>query len=331
MKIERQKLLETIEIVKPGLASKEFIEQSTSFAFQAGKLITFNDEISVSHPIDLDIEGTVKAEELHGLLSKMKGEVIDFDLSDDEVQLKCGKFKAGLKLDLEVKLPLESLEGGGKWYSLPDDFIDGLSFAKFSASKDMTSPVLTCLHVDGSFVESSDNYRITRYALKGDVGKEFLIPATVADQLCRYSFQEVSVGKSWVHFRNDAGTVFSVRTFSSKFPEISGMLDIQGVELKLPRKIQEMLDRASILAKRDYKLDEEVLVKVHDNKFIVRGQGEVGWSEEEANVRYSGDPILFKANPDFLKAMSDVRECVVGERVIKFQGENWQHLIALHG
>ena len=60
--MNREDILEALEIVKPGLASKEHIEQSTCFAFKNGKVMTFNDEISVSHPVEgLDgLEGAIK-------------------------------------------------------------------------------------------------------------------------------------------------------------------------------------------------------------------------------------------------------------------------------
>ena len=61
--MQKQELITALEKVKPGLASKDLIEQSTSFAFINGKVITYNDEISISHPVkDLKIEGAVQAE-----------------------------------------------------------------------------------------------------------------------------------------------------------------------------------------------------------------------------------------------------------------------------
>ena len=48
MKLNKADLQRALEIVKPGLANKEMIEHSTSFAFINGKVITYNDEISLS-------------------------------------------------------------------------------------------------------------------------------------------------------------------------------------------------------------------------------------------------------------------------------------------
>ena len=66
--IKRAELKEALETVKPGLASKEIIEQSTSFAFMGDKVVTYNNKISMSHPVKgLDITGAVKADEMYQL------------------------------------------------------------------------------------------------------------------------------------------------------------------------------------------------------------------------------------------------------------------------
>ena len=51
MKINRLILQKALETVKPGLANKEMIEQATSFAFMKDKVVTYNDEISISYQI----------------------------------------------------------------------------------------------------------------------------------------------------------------------------------------------------------------------------------------------------------------------------------------
>ena len=69
MKLNKTDLQKALEIVKPGLANKEMIEHSTSFAFIGGRVVTYNDEISLSHPVEgLEIEGAIHAEELYKLL-----------------------------------------------------------------------------------------------------------------------------------------------------------------------------------------------------------------------------------------------------------------------
>jgi len=329
--LKKSKLLESLEIVKPGLSSREFLEQSTSFAFLPGYVATFNDEISVRHPIDLDISGAVQAEELYGILTKLGSEEVALTMKDRELLISCGKFKAGISVEPEILLPLHDIpmEENGAGRHLPEDFIKALSFVKFSASRDLSTPVLTCIYVHDHYMDSSDNFRITRYRMQEAVDSSFLIPASVVDVLSRYTFSEIMVMDSWVHFSNSKGTIFSVRTFDADFPDIPRKLDIYGTQVGLPRKLVDMLERASVVVKKDTRLDEEVLVRIEENEFIICGQGDVGWTEERANIKYKGDPISFRIAPEFLKNMAQIRHCTIGQNIIKFQGENWEHVIAL--
>ena len=75
MKINKAELQTALEKVKPGLASRELIEQSTSFAFMGDRVVTYNDEISISHPVaGVDINGAVKAQALYDFVSEVKKE-----------------------------------------------------------------------------------------------------------------------------------------------------------------------------------------------------------------------------------------------------------------
>ena len=79
MKIKRAELLSTLTALRPGLASKEIIEQSTSFIFSDGRVVTYNDEVAVQHPVDLDIIGAVQGKELFALLNKLKSQIEKVD------------------------------------------------------------------------------------------------------------------------------------------------------------------------------------------------------------------------------------------------------------
>src|SRR6056297_2653647 len=241
MKINKQELIKALEIVRAGLANKEMIEQSTSFAFMDGKVVTYNDEISISHPVpDLELTGAVKANELYQLLNKTEKEEIQFDSTESEIRIRAGRAKAGITLQEEVNLPLDELGSQGKWRKVPPQLIQALKFTLFSCSNDMSKPVLTCIHVNknGSLAESSDNYRLTRHNLGGKLPvKSFLIPASSVKKLIKYPISHIAEGQGWVHFKTEDGTIFSCRTFEDNYPDTSNMWEIEGEEIELPKSI----------------------------------------------------------------------------------------------
>lgn len=214
MKISRVELLEALQKVKPGLANKELIEQSTSFAFIGDRVVTYNDEISVSHPVEglENMRGAIKAKTLYEFLARVKDEEIEIEQEENEVLIKTGRSKAGFRFEYEIRLPLEEVGEIGKWKKLPEDFVDALRLSYPACSNDMSRPILTCVNIQGDKVEASDSFQIIQYQLKKKTPADFLIPASSVKELIKYDIQEVSVGENWVHFRTSEGTVFSSRT-----------------------------------------------------------------------------------------------------------------------
>ena len=171
MKINKKELQEALTIVKPGLASKEILEQTTSFAFIDNRVVTYNDEISISHPVgDIDFEGAVKAEELYGLLSRVSKEEVELEADGDILKFSCGRVKAGLRLDKEVFLPIK--EPPKRFHKLanPDQFVNFVSLAMRTCSNDISQPRLTCVFVEnGGKIIGTDSFRIGKIVLKEEM------------------------------------------------------------------------------------------------------------------------------------------------------------------
>ena len=334
MKINKDELLNALEIVKPGLANKELIEQSTSFAFMNERVVTYNDEISISHPVEgLEIEGAVQAQELYQLLSKLKKDDIEIIVEDNQIILKASsRSKAGLTLQQEIKLPLEEIGDQGKWKKLPEDFIRHVNFAIGACSRDMSRPVLTCVHVNKEGrIESSDGYCINRCELEENMPvKTFLIPATSAVTLVKLGPTKIAEGKGWIHFQTDAGTIMSCRVFEDEYPDISDFLEVEGIEIKFPRTTNEVLDRASVFSKRDHFLDEEVVVTLEDNRMKVSSKSDSGWLQEEINIKYDDSPISFSVTPYLLRGiLEETLTCIICENRLKFEGAGWVYVTVL--
>jgi DNA polymerase III sliding clamp (beta) subunit (PCNA family) len=329
MQINRKELIDALARVKPGLANKEIVEQSTSFAFDKDSVITFNDEIAVSHPIKTNLLGAVQAEELYKLLNKSSSEEIEFEINDGELKIIGKRSKSGIRLDDEIKLPLSEISKPKEWTPISQKFLDALQFCIFSASRDMTRPILTCLHITSKYIETTDNHRITRYKLdKCKLKEEVLLPASSAKEIPRYYPREIAVSDGWVHFRNEEKTVISARTHHGKYPDPSTFLDVEGSEIELPEELAEALERAMIFAKNNFEQDEVVLIKIKKNWLTVRGEGTVGWHEEKIRVKYDDDEIEFYINPQFLlQILQHLNKVVINDVVLKFVGDEFDHVL----
>lgn len=333
MKINKQELLEALAIVKPGLSNKEIIEQSTSFAFMGGKVITYNDDISISHPVTaLELEGAIKAEELYQLLNKIKGDEIDIEINETEVQIKSVKVKAGLTLQAEVKLPLEELGTVSGWKYLPSNFIKHIKFAVTCCSNDMSRPILTCINITKEgLVQASDSYRLITATLNKEMPcKNFLLPASAALQVIKLEPTHIILGNGWVHFKTPKETILSCRIFEESYPDIKAFLKHKGEEVTFPVNFANLLERAAIFAKREHFLDEEVIVTIAENKIKVKGQSDTGWLEESANIKYVGESLNFRITPYLLQnIIKETLLCSINPQKVKFAGDDWTYIAML--
>ncbi len=340
MIILKQTLQEALKIVEPGLAKSDIpqLETARSFAFAGGNIITFNDEVSVSHPIEgwSDIEGIVHAEKLYQLLSKLTTKEIEvFVNKKSELVIKSGKAKAGITLQTEFELPVIDDMKKLKWKKLPDLFLDAVKFTVKCASTDLTDPILLCLHVSKSgFVESSDSYRIANFDLNEEMPvKTFLSPAKSMIKMIEINPVEIAEGSGWVHFRSEEGTVFSCRTVDETFPDTKPHLNVEGTQLLFPDELREVILRAMIFAERSRDIEEFITLSIKENSIKVRSEAEVsGWFEEDIDFAYNGTPMEFSSHPYLLKdVLLETRACTINKEKtrIKFRGSSWSYMAAL--
>ena len=333
MEIKKTDLKKALEIVKPGLASKAEIEQTTSVAFIEKRVITYNDEISISHPIPgLDITGAIQAPELYALLGKLKTEVIKIEVKESEIILKAGRAKAGLVLQAEIKLPVDGeIAEKGEWETLPENFNKQLLFAIGACGTDMSSPLITCVNISEGVIQASDRFKIIQAELSEKMPvNTFLLPANSAIKVVRLKPIKIATGKGWVHFQTKENTIISCRIFEDAYPDISKHLKCKGESLTLPENLLEALEKASIFAKQEADLMEVIEISMKDEKLEIFSESEGGWFKESIKIEEVKNPINFKIPPYLLRdILKQTSECVIGKAKLKFKGKDWVYIAAL--
>jgi len=338
MEINRKELLEALNAVKPGLASKEVLEQTTSFIFQKKKIYTYNDEIAITTDTPLDITGAIPSKELHGILTKKSEEVLNIEVVDNELQIKGKRSKSGIRLDEEITIPIKEIGKPKEWNKIPENFTQALKMCVGSASTDMTKPVLTCIHLFENYVESMDNLRLTRFDLSktDDDGDLFfpdhiLLPASSAAQLINYTPVKYSLTDGWIHFKCGNNVIFSCRIQEGEYPEIEQYIELKkSASLKLPSNLTDIINKAAIFASSDFDSDTQIKVTIKEKKIVIRGEGNTGWFEESAKIKYEGKPVTCYLHPAHLSyIISHLDHCEVNENAMKFIGNDFCHVISI--
>ena len=344
MKIDVEKLVHALELVKPAIGSEQAAEQSSCFAFLGKAVVTYNDEYSIMCPLptDVGISGAVRAEELHQFLHRVDAKKVEVKAADGELRLLAGKAKAGLPFQAEAKFPSEILkEEERDWKELPVGFLAALQRVRLSCSLSMGTFVLSCVHVNTTSVEASDNYRITQVDVQEIPFAPFLISRRIVGDLVKYPIAEIAASAGWVHFRTKESVVFSCRMHSGSYPNIAEHLKVEGgFKLKFPSSMAKVLDRAAVFSFSDAAVigaagrGAQSMIDVsvaEDGGVVVKTANDNGWFEESIVIEeYKGKAFGFSVNPAFLlEALEEMSDCVVMDNRVLFRGDNWRHAVAL--
>jgi DNA polymerase III sliding clamp (beta) subunit (PCNA family) len=330
--MKKSELLKALEIVKPGLANKEVVDQATSFAFLDGRVVTYNDEISVSCPVaGLEIEGAVNAEVLYNYLKKIKKEDIQTEVTENEIILKTGRAKAGLVMQSEIKLPLKNIGGKKKWQELPENFLKALAMTVEVTERDASKPMVNSVHIcKKGYIEGTDNYRFLRYTVDTLDLPSVLLPAASVREVLKFKPERVDIGKGWLFFQTGDGAELACRFIEDPFPDAGSLLNRKGQTITFPSTITNIIDRAQVFTQGDTKYSEHIKVILKDKHIRFESKSTVGRFEETANIHWDGN-LVFTIAPILLKGiLEETKEGILdGDQLLMFEGENWKYVAML--
>ena len=342
MKIDKNELQSVLKIVKPGLGDGKSVEQSTSFAFIKDRVVTYNDQIAITHPITgMQITGAVQAEQLYKLLDKIKTEEIDIVIKNDQLRIKGPGLSAGITLQKEIKLPIDTIEkiiladNEKGWALLPDAFCSMLNFAHPVCATDMSRVVLTCMYIYSKGIIASDSFRILHQSFTYDADfSPFLLPAEAARKVIPLNPVKIKFSDGWVHFKTEQNTIISCRLMIGEFPAnkaLQFLSDIsEGVKITLPKNISEMVDTARIFSIANFDYNERVDIMLEEGVLTVYSKSEIGWAKKKKKIKYKGKCLSFGITPIlFDHIFKQTQTFLFADNRVKFSGDNWEYLVNL--
>lgn len=336
MKIKTSELKEILLKIKPGLATKGIVEQATHFIFTGVDVLTYNDQISISYPLETDFECSVPAEILYNIIKDLKGEEVSLELKDNQLLLSSGRTKAGINISTDdsiIKMVADmGVPKDSDWKPLSEEFLEGLELCIFSASKDISRPYMTCISVEEDRLVSGDDLRISLFALNKKVPNRFLLPATSAIELIKFNVVEYSLGSAWIHFCTEDEIIFCSRIVAEEYPNVSKFFDMNGPSLKLPAEFKNSISIVAPIADGDFDIDKQIEVAIEGNKIRCRAEGVGGWAETSLDLETKIPDLGFKVNPIFLSEILDKETVMTYEEgKILFVSGKLKHLVALYG
>jgi DNA polymerase III sliding clamp (beta) subunit (PCNA family) len=329
MIINREEFLQQLESVVAGLSAREIIEQSKCFVFKDKKVMTYNDEIACVQDSCLSIEGAVEATSLISLLRKLQEKELDIQTEEEQLLIRGKRKRAGIKMETDIKLPIDMLEIPEKWKTLPTDFADAISVVQSCASSDESNFASSCIHVTPEWIEACDNYQASRYTMPLKIKHNILIRKESLKHILSLDMTQFSETKNWIHFKNPSGLTLSCRRWIEDFPNITELLNMTGSKVVLPKGLIEASEKAEIFSVENAE-DNQVVVKLQPGKLKISGRGVSGFYEEIKKVKYKGKPISFAIAPSLLIYLIEHHNaCMISENNLKVDSGKYQYVTVL--
>lgn len=338
-KIGREDFVNRLTAVQPGLASRDIVEQSTSFVFHNGMVKTFNEELYCECPSGLpkDLSGAVVAKPLMNVLSKMDDEFMEVDTADPrKLVLKAGPRTLKLAMDPDIRLPLDKVEAPGEWKPLPGSFLDALLLTHDCAGRDEDEFVLTCVHMTDEYMEASDTAQVARYRLKSGIakGKPVLARRRAVTALPTIDLSHLSQTDKWLHLRNGDGLRVAVQNHAGEYTyptqKAAFFLEGAGKPIELPKSLVRALDRAAVISAENPDADY-VHMELRPGKGLrVKGVAGDSLYAEVKKVKYDGPQLAFAVSPKLMqRIVKEYTSCQITKDKLIVDGDQFRYCAAL--
>jgi len=333
MKINKDKLIEALEAVIPAIGKKNLQEQIPGFIFTGNDIVTYNEQLCIRYPFVTDFACAIPADEFYRILKGIEEESIDINLDGESLFLKTNKTKAKLNIFFEESDILKSIgsiiDVKMKWKILPEEFVKAISLCIFSASKDISQGVLTCVYIGNGKILSSDNYRISMYELEG-INTSILFPLSSAKELTKFDIKEYCLIDSWVHFKTSDNVIFSSRVVKETYPDCDPYFELEGgSRLRMPKELKGAVEAVTFFAAGEH-IDKKITVSFQEDAILCTGESKHGWVKKKVPIKFKRKPITFNINPIFF---SEILNNITSARLTKgkalFKSGNFKHVLAL--
>ncbi len=332
MIINREDLLRNVIWIQPGIATREFLEQSSCVVLKNGEMISFNDEIScrIKSGISNKITGVIPHKPLLTILQKLTEEKVEIIQEDGELLIKGANKFTGLRLEKDIFLPFDEIvDKPVKWKKLPSNFCDAVSLVSKCSTTDESKGELTCVHVHPQRLEATDYQKACRYHIVLPLSQPVLVRGESLKHVSSFGATEICETEHWLHFRGSE-VVHSYRKYAQQFKDIDKYFTLEkGQKFVFPKGLKSSVVNAEVFSSES--ADENMVeVTLRSNKVVIKGTGVQGWHREVKKSSYNGPTVSFKIPPELLKTiLTEYNECLVGEVKLLAKGENWTYVAGL--
>ena len=315
--VNREEFLRSLESVQPGLAARDTVEQSSSFVFHKGKILTYNTEVACRRPSPLgkEFKGAVQAKKLLELLSKMTEDEVVIEQGEGEFIVRGHRRTATRNMETEILLPLDQVERPQEYALLHKEFCEAIGVVQ-ECAKITGDFKQVAVHIHPEFVEANDRFQLCRWKLDTGFQKSTLVRKDSVRHITGLAMSEFAETPNWVHFRNADKLELSCRRYAEDYPDYTPFLDVKGSPSTLPKGFVAEADLGELYSSENSgEGNNRVLVEVRPSKSRLTAHSVGGrYVGPWRKTSYDGEPFTFLISPKMLaKLVEKHNECVLTE------------------
>ncbi len=351
--MERNALVDTLEIVKPALSKEELLPILTHFCFTGDEVFAYNDIIAIKSVFQTNFSGALSGEILLNLLKISKGEELLIRQMNDVVQFtvrdesgRTNSFKQPLldKDEFLCEFPDEN-ELPKQYIEIDEEFIAGIKKCLRSVSSQFSMKSnISGVTLDSSksiTLYSTDVVSISRVHLSTPLSKNQspilrVLPKAFCDALLHLwskkspnNVPKVYFGDSFLLADFGEHSVLSKvlntkpKHFKKDYTDI--IEDDMGEYYEIPEYFTQAIAKARILLKRTGK----TILRCENNELSLETDAMYGSSSDSCQVNKQED-IEYMVDPDIIGlCLKDVTHMYVTDRAIIFNGGDYTYYVAV--
>ena len=217
-------MLSSLKFVQGAVSHKDLVPELSHFQIKDGRISGYNGVISLSAPIDLDIETNPRAKPFIKAVEHCEEQAVMYMTKGGKLAIKSGKFRAYLS-----SLPQQDLQEfkkpSGEPHQIPEGFIAALKAVKPFIGVDASRPWSHGTLVKNGSLFATNNICFVEQWL-GYGLPTINIPSKAVAELVRINEQPVamSVEGSWVTFFFEGDRWLSAHLYATDWPDVADRL-----------------------------------------------------------------------------------------------------------
>jgi hypothetical protein len=311
--LEKDALLEALNLVKPALGKAESLSEIFShFAFDGETVMTTNEFAFIQTPIKTGVRCTVIAEPFHNLVNSIKDKQVEMEIIGTELNLKTKSIGSKFRT-LELSQFPKPSKFSQKGNRIPVNFFKALELCMKSVFTDRSDPLLRSIAIENGDMMSSDISRLSFFPLDPSLSN-MLIPIEAAeviialrDQILSFDIVKEAKWESWIGFNLSTGGIMTAKLMEGKFPVEKSNLNLKDftIPIVFPNTILTTIERCKYFTSGTNKDNRNTIaLNFKDNKVNCKLENSaIGEFTEVLDMKTSLNVIL-KINLEHLDTIT---------------------------